>query len=243
MNVHDFLTLVKNGGRSNYMVVCPDNLGVTDPLVIWAALAPGTAKGDVYFHNAQHINVTRAREIAREAYLKARCGSELNVYVVSSLQKLAENSVAPLMNAVEGAESSRFIFQTQSTPKKIYTLMSRSRVIRLAFTSRSAVLASMPDHDAKIVAEFDLYDGTVSGALRDLPLKGTLTDVKAQLSKGLKGLPALFNQKVMSSGALEVALNDMLTPEEREFVRRHPEPYGKQLLVYLVCARNEKTKS
>lgn len=244
MKIQEFLKLAGQPDRTNYFVVCPDDLGLD--LLLQGALAATTAAEDLYFYDAEGVTKDKAREIEKESRTGARGGSELNVFYLYSLQKLPTDSVGPLLKAAEDAKSSRFIFQAQSTPRKLHTLMSRSAVARLPFLTKAAVLANIQklQLDAKAVDELGLYDGTLSGAKKALGMKEQLTIIKRELDAGMKGLPALFkdvkdskNPSLLDSAALEPAIMPRLTEAERRFWNRNPSKERRKMIIFRVLMR------
>lgn len=71
------------------------------------------------------------------------CAVESRNFPGYSLQKLPAESVGPLLKVTEDAKWSRFIFQAQTVPKKLYTLRSRSSVVSLPFFTKDVVLANL----------------------------------------------------------------------------------------------------
>lgn len=237
MKISDFLKLVGQKGRTNYFVICPDDLGLS--LLLQGALLPIATSEDIFFYDAEGVTKEKARQIENEARMASRSGSELSHFYIYHLQKLSTESVGPLLKAVEESRYSRFIFQTQSTPRKIHTLMSRSSVIRLPFMSRPSVLANMKalNHDAKAADTLGLYDGTLSGTIKALSMKDTLIQIRRETRRGLRGLAALYNQEVLNSLAFSVATNELTSVEEKEFLRRGDSHERKKLVLYLILGR------
>lgn len=219
MNIRDFLRLVGQPGRSNYFIVCSDDLGI--PLLLQGALSPIAATDDVYYYDAEQITKEKARQIEAEARMAPRGGSALSHFYIYSLQKLPTDSVGPLLKATEEAKYSRFIFQAQAVPPKVHTLMSRSSVVRLPFLSKKAVLGNMKalNHDARTADQLNLYDGTLGGTIRALGMKDTMTEIKREIPRGMRGVAALFDKNVLTSLAFEPATDSLLSPAERSFVR------------------------
>lgn len=136
MQITAFLKMVKQQGRLNFFAVAPDQLGLRSFLGP-VALNHISDPKDQYFFNAKGITKEKARQIEEEARKAPKGGSALQHFFIYSLQNLPTDSVGPLLKAVEDAKYSRFIFQTQSVPKKIRTLQSRSSVVHLPFMSRA----------------------------------------------------------------------------------------------------------
>lgn len=148
------------------------------------------------FFDAEGLSKDRAREIENEARAAPRGGSAWQTFFIYSLQKLPVESVGPLLKVTEDAKWSRFIFQAQTVPKKLYTLRSRSSVVSLPFLSKDVVLANLKglNYDAKTADELDLYDGTIAGTIHNLRIKDALTAIRRELSKGARGIAALYYQ-------------------------------------------------
>jgi hypothetical protein len=238
MKIQDFLRLI--GGpprRLNFFVLAPDELGLT--LLLQKALGDRTATHDLYFHDAEGVTKEKARQIEAEARLGARGGSELQTHFIHSLQKLPTDSAGPLLKVVEDALFARFIFQAQSTPRKLHTLMSRSAVVRLPFLTKAAVLANLKamNQDAKTADELGLYDGTLEGTLRALAMKDTITNIRREMGKGTRGLASLFNPDLLNSNAFEKATYDHLTDQERKFLGKRPTNDRKKIALYLATMR------
>lgn len=220
MNIRDFLRLVGNPGRTNYFVLCSDDLGIA--LLLQGALSPIAATEDVYYHDAETVTKEKARQIEAEARMAPRGGSKLSHVYIYSLQKLPAESVGPLLKATEEAKYTRFIFQAQAAPSRIHTLMSRSSTVRLPFLSRKAVLGNMKamNHDARTADQLNLYDGTLAGTIRALGMKDTMSEIKREIPRGMRGVAALYNPDVLGSLAFESATEPLFTQEEKRFVTR-----------------------
>lgn len=220
MKIQDFLRLVGQPGRTNYFVQCSDDLGII--LLLQGALSSIAAADDVYFYDAESVTKEKARQIEAEARLAPRGGSALSHFYIYSLHKLPTDSVGPLLKATEEARYSRFIFQAQSAPFKIHTLMSRSSVVKLPFLSRKAVLGNMKamNHDARTADQLGLYDGTLSGTIRALSMKDSMMEIKRELPRGYRGIASLFRPDVLTGLAFEPAVDQVLTPEEKAFMAR-----------------------
>ena len=113
------------------------------PRLLQRALAVTTVPEDMMFFDAEGLSKDRAREIENEARAAPRGGSACQTFFIYSLQKLPVESVGPLLKVTEDAKWSRFIFQAQTVPKKLYTLRSRSSVVSLPFLSKDVVLANL----------------------------------------------------------------------------------------------------
>jgi len=218
-------------------MTCPDELGLS--LLLQGALAPIAAAEDIHFYDGEGITREKARQIEAEARLGARGGSELQHFFLYSLHKLPTDSVGPLLKAVEDAKFARFIFQAQATPRKIYTLMSRSAVVRLPFLSKEMVLANLKamNHDAKTADELKLYDGTLAGTIRALGMKDTTMLIRREMAKGLRGIAGTFSEEVLGSIAFQYATYDHLTPQERRFLGRNPSDDRKKIVLFLAMGR------
>lgn len=220
MKIQDFLRLVSQPGRRNYFVQCSDDLGII--LLLQGALSGIAAADDISFYDAESVTKEKARQIEAEARLAPRGGSQLSHIYIYSLHKLPADSVGPLLKATEEARYSRFIFQAQSTPAKIHTLMSRSSVVKLPFLSRKAVLGNLKamNHDARTADQLGLYDGTLSGTIRALSMKDSMMELKRSLQQGFRGIAALYRPDVLTGLAFEPAVDQIMTPEEKAFMNR-----------------------
>jgi len=212
--------VVAQPGRTNFFVVCSDDLGIS--ILLQGAMAPIAVPDDIYFYDAESISKEKARQIEAEARYAPRGGSSLSHFYIFSLQKLPAESVGPLLKATEEAKYSRFIFQSQACPHKIHTLMSRSSVLRLPFLSKKSVLANMKamNHDAKTADQMDLYDGTLGGTIRALGMKDSMMEIKRETTRGLRGLTGLYNPEILGSLAFEPATDQLFTAQEKAFTRR-----------------------
>lgn len=237
MKIQDFLKIVGQRGRLNYFVLCPDELGLS--LLLQGALSAIAVPEDIHFHDAEGITKEKARQIEAEARLASRGGSELQHFFIYSLQKLPADSTGPLLKAVEDARYARFIFQAQSTPRKIHTLMSRSSVVKLPFLTKAMVLANLKamNHDAKLADDLNLYDGTLAGTIRALGMKDTLVSIRREMSRGLRGISAVYTPEVLGSLAFESATYDFFTEKERRFLGKNPTPDRKKLALFLATSR------
>lgn len=245
MKIQDFLKMVAQPERTNIMAICPDELGLG--LLLQGALNAQAVPEDVQFFDAEGITKEKARQIEAEARLAPRGGSRLNHFFVYSLQRLPADSAGPLLKAVEEARYSRFIFQAQSTPRKIRTLMSRSSVVRLPFLSRRVVLGNMKalNHDAKTADQMNLYDGTLGGTIKALASKDTTAEIQREIRRGLRGLTVLFNPEVLNSLAFDTATHNFLTDRERRYLDRarngEKQRYvpRQKLVLYLALQRQD----
>ena len=237
MRIKDFLTLVARPGRTNYFVICADELGMGD--LLRRRLTRIASPEDLHFYNAAEVTKERARQLEVEARRASRGGSQLNHVYLFSLQKLPRESVGPLLKVVEQAQYTRFIFQAQHVPRKIQTLRSRAAVVRLPFIKKAAVLANLRlrSLDARTADELNLYDGTLEGTARALGTKDTTAEIRRAASQGLRGIPVLFRDEVLNSLAFERALYQDMTPEEIEFLEGKPNTTKRKLVAFRLLAR------
>lgn len=220
MKTTDFLRLVAQPGRTNYFVVCSDDLGLGT--FLQGALGPIASADDVIFYDAADITKEKARQIEQEARYAPRGGSQLNHFFVYGTQKIPADSVGPLLKAVEEARFTRFIFQAQSTPKKIHTFMSRCSVAHLPFLTKKTVLGNIrvSNLDARTADQLDLYDGTLAGTIRALSMKDSMIEIRREMTRGLRGIAALFGPSVLQSLAFEPATDELFDDQEKAFLRR-----------------------
>ncbi len=237
MNAQSFLKLLAEPGRTNFFVICADELGLN--MFLQQALAPIACSEDISHYDAEGITKEKARQIEVESRMAPRGGSKLNHFFIYSLQKLPHDSMGPLLKAVEEAKYSRFIFQAQSTPRKSHTLMSRSQVVRLPFFSRKVVLGNMKalSHDAKTADSLGLYDGTLGGTIRSLAMKDTMTSIQRDMKQGMRGLPSLFTADVLGSLAFEAATYPHMNEQERAYLDRYKTPARQKLALLLALQR------
>jgi hypothetical protein len=210
MTIRDFLRLISAPGRTNFLVVCSDDLGLN--LLLQSALAPIARPEDLHFFDAEGITKEKARQIEDEARLAPRSGSPLAHFFIYSLHRLSTDSVGPLLKAVEEARYSRFIFQA----------LSRSAVVRLPFLTKQVVLGNMKamNHDARTADQLNLYDGTLSGTIRALSMKDSMLEFRRYAQMGMNGLTALFHVDVLNSLAFDPAMEQVLSQEEKAYTRR-----------------------
>jgi len=228
---------VSQRGRTNYFVICPDELGLA--LLLQGALSAVATAEDIYYYNAEGITKEKARQIEVEARFASRAGAELSHFFIYSLQNLPTGSVGPLLKVAEEAKYARFIFQTQSVSRKLFTLMSRSNVVRLPFLSERVVLGNLKamNYDAKTVETLGLYDGTLSGTIKALGMKDTIIEIRREMKRGLRGLTALFHQEILNSLAYDTATYEFLTPAERRFLKRNSSLERRKIITYLSLQR------
>ena len=219
MKIQQFLTMVSKPGRTNYLVVCSNELGIS--LLLQGALSAIAVPEDIEFHDASNITKEKARQIEVAARLASRGGSELNHFFIYNLQNLPTDSTGPLLKAVEEGKYSRFIFQTQSIPRKIRTLMSRSSVVKLPFLSKAIVLGNMKAlaHDARTADQLDLYDGTLAGTIRALAGKDAIVEIQREMKRGLRGLVGMYNPEILKSLVFDVAMYNYLDDDERQMLQ------------------------
>jgi hypothetical protein len=65
-----------------------------------------------------------------------------------------------------------------------------------------------------------LYDGTLSGTIRALSMKDSMTEIRRELPRGYRGLAALYRPDVLTGLAFEPATNQILNPGEKAFMAR-----------------------
>lgn len=220
MNIQNFLKRVGEPGRTNYLVVCSDELGLS--LLLQGALAGIAVPEDITFLDAENITKERARQIEVAARMAPRGGSELNHFFIYRLQRLPTDSTGPILKAVEESKYSRFIFQAQSMPRKVRTLMSRSSVVRLPFLSKKIVLGNMKamNHDARTADELNLYDGTLAGTIKALSGKDAITEMQRELRRGMRGLVGMYTPEVLKSLVFDTATYNYFDEKERMFLTR-----------------------
>lgn len=240
MLLKTFLTLVEGGHKANYFIVAPDQLGLQ--LLLPKAFAKVVSIEDCHFYEASTITKEKARQIEKEARKAPSGSSDFSYFVISGLQNLNSQSVGPLLKAVEEAKYSVFFFQAQYIPKACRTLLSRSILVKLPFLSKKLVLANMQalHHDAKTADEQGLYDGTLSGTIRALAMKDTMSSIRRDIRLGVRGLPSTQSDDVVGSLAFEAAVMPMLSDKELAFLRRDSSPDRRRLALFLVAERSVK---
>lgn len=123
--------------------------------------------------------------------------------------------------------------------------------MKLPFLTKDVILANLKglNFDAKTADQLDLHDGTLSGTIRNLRMKDSLTSIRRELDKGARGLSALFyrdeetDSGPLTSNAFRPALDPHLTPEEVAFLRegqgREPSRDRRKIATYLVALRTQ----
>lgn len=237
MKIQTFMKLVGQTGRSNFFVICPDDLGLN--LLLTKVLEPIAVQEDVHFVEAGGLTKDAARELERDARLAPRGSSELTHFFIWGAQRLSVDSVGPLLKAVEEAKYSRFLFQAQVVSRKLHTLMSRSQIVSLPFLAKKVVLGNLRamNMDAKMVDQAGLYDGTLQGTMRALQMKDTLASINRELKRGPRGMTAALVPDVIGSLAFVSALSPHLTDEERRYLGRQDTPERRKLVLFLAMAR------
>lgn len=237
MNVQTFLKLVAQPERTNFFVVCSDDLGLS--LLLQKVLESIAVAEDIKFVSAEGLTKASARNLEKEARLAPRGSSSLTHFFIWGAQKLPTDSVGPLLKAVEEARYARFIFQTQVQLKKLTTLMSRSQVIRLPFLSRKMVLGNIRamNLDAKTVDQQGLYDGTLQGSIRALQAKDTIAAIHRELKRGPRGLAAAMTQEVIGSLVFVSAISPFLSRAELRFLERGDTPDRRRIVLLLAMSR------
>lgn len=220
MKIKDAVELVKISERTNYWILAPDNLGLN--LILNKVLASIAPSEDLHFIDASTLTKERTRALERETRMAARGSSDYAIFFIYKMQNLSVESVAPLLKTVEDSKFARFIFQSQSLPRKIRTLMSRSSVIRLGFLSKAAVLANLKSlqFDAKSADQHNLWDGTLSGTISALQMREAFISMRKDLSLGARGLASLLQQEVVNSMCFLQATYPYMSPEERQYISR-----------------------
>lgn len=237
MKIRDLVELVKAPERVNYFIIAPDNLGLT--IILNKVLSQVASTEDLFFLDANIITKDRARQLERETRMAPRGSSDHNIFFIYKMQDLPVESVGPLLKTVEEASFARFIFQAQDIPKKIYTLMSRSTVVRLPFLSRAAVLANMKSlqYDAKTADQLGLYDGTLAGTISNLNMKDSYLRIRGELRKGQRGLAALIQPDLGGSMCFIQASYDSMTKDEHAFLKRSDTVERRKLALILAMER------
>jgi len=237
MRVGEFLKLLGQPGRINYFVICADELGLLT--FLQGALATIASTEDIHYYDAEGITKEKARQIEAEARLASRAGSPLQHFFIYSLQKLPGESAGPLLKAVEEAKYARFIFQAQSVPRKIRTLMSRASVVHLPFLSKDVVLANLKakNLDARTADRLGLWDGTLGGTERALAMKDATVEIRRETRRGLRGLTVLYSKETLGSPAFEPTVLGYLTDPEKAYLRRNPSDARKKIVLYLILQR------
>lgn len=171
---------------------------------------------------AGDLTKDKARQLEADVRMAPRAGSALTHVFIYHLQKLPKESAGPLLKAIEEARYARFIFQAQTVPKHTKAIMSRCQVIRLPFLSKRVVLANMQAkaHDAKTADQLVLWDGTLDGTIQKLGMKDTLTEIRRDLRRGLRGLTSLFQVETLNSLAFHPATHELFDPDEKAYLGR-----------------------
>jgi len=237
---------VSKPGRTNYLVVCPDELGLS--LLLQGALKKIAVAEDIQFLDAENITKAKARQLEIDARSASRGGSDLNHFFIYRLQYLPTDSVGPILKAVEEAKYSRFIFQAQNVPRKVRTLMSRSSVVRLPFLSKRVVLGNMKamNHDARTADRMNLYDGTLGGTIKSLAGRDAIIGIQRDLKRGMRGLVGMYNPDILNSLVFDVATYNYFTEEERRYLKmaklKDKKRYTsrQKLVIYRAMNRLEK---
>lgn len=237
MKIKEVLKWIEERPAQNFFVVAPDALGFQMLLV--PTLKKIAALGDVYYYDARALLKDRVREIEREARMAPVGSSNESHFVIRGVQNLNAESVGPLLKVVEEAKTARFIFQAQWEPKKIWTLQSRSVVLRVPFFSEKVVLANLDalKQDAAVVAEQGLYDGTLDGTTQALAMKDSIAEIHRLQEGGMRSLTSLLSTDVVSSLAFKRAVEPSLEEEEIAYLRRGDSLDRKRIVLYLRVRR------
>lgn len=238
MQIKEFLALLGTGKKINYFVECSDLLGIS--LLLPRVLEKHMAKDDVHFFDAATLTKEKARQLEKDAR-KAPVGSSAHsYYVITSLHQLPEQSVGPLLKAVEEAKYAAFIFQAQYVKRETRTLLSRSMLVKLPFMSKKVVLANMQalHYDATAADQLNLYDGNLSGTIRAVSMKDSMMAIRRDLKLGLRGVEGLMSDDVIGSLAFVPAIEPQLTDRERRFLAREDGPDRRRMLAYLLAERS-----
>lgn len=232
----EFIKLVVEDVESNYLVECPDSLGLN--LLLPQAMKKVVSEEDFKMIAADQITKEKARQLEKEARMAPVGSSSKNHFFVFGLQKLPAGSAASLLKVVEESRYSRWIFQAQYIPRKIKTLKSRAKFVRLAFLSKRVVMGNMQimNYDTRAVERQELYDGTLAGTIQALSMKDTIAVYKREATMGIRGLAALFSKDALDSPALDFMFRDKWTPQERAFISRGSAD-RKKLAIFLALTR------
>lgn len=237
MQVKAFLTLVESGHRANYFVVAPDQLGLH--LLLPRSLEKVAAKEDIHFYDAAGVTKDKARQLEKESRKAPVGSSEFTYFVITGLQNLPTDSVGPLLKAVEEAKYAVFVFQAQSIPRAVRTILSRSILVNLPFLSKKVVLGNMQalHYDARTADELGLYDGTLAGTIRAVSMKDTLLSIRRDMRLGARGLASTQSDEVIGSLALDAAIAPLLSQREVSYLKRDSNEDRKRMVVFLAAER------
>jgi len=223
--------------KTNYFVVCPDDLGLR--MLVKIPLRKIATPKDVEFFAGKKFTKDKARKLERDARKAPSGGSKYQHFIITELQKIPTESVGPLLKVVEEARWSRFVFQAQHVPRRVRTLMSRSRVVRLPFLSRKVVLGNLRtlQYDAKTADERGFYDGTLEGTIKSLNMKDLVLELRKEVKKGMLSLPWLMTTEVVNSLAFRHAMYDFMTVGERGYLEVEDTEDRRRLVLYQVLTR------
>lgn len=206
------------------------------------ALKKVAADEDVNILDGAQLTKEKARQVEEEARRAPRAGSPLNHMFIYNLARIPNDSVGPLLKAVEEAKFTRFIFQTQVRTRGLNTLASRSTVILLPFLSRKVVLGNMTvmNLDAKTADEQGLYDGTLSGTIKALNMRETAGALKREAGRGVRGLAYLYTQEALDSIAFDPVMAQVMDKKEQAFLRRNKTRARQKVALYVAMSRGSK---
>lgn len=237
MSLKLLLTLLEKGRKVNYFVQCPDSLGLN--LLLPKTLAKVAAPDDMHFYEASGVTKEKARQIEKESRKAPVGASDYTYFIISGLQSLPPDSVGPLLKAVEEAKYSIFIFQAQTIPRAVRTLLSRSMLMKLPFMSKRQVLGNMHalHYDARTADEMGLYDGTLQGTIKAVSIKDAMMAIRRDLRLGARGHPSLQADDTINSLAFDAAVEPYLSDKERNFLRKDSSPERRRLVMFLMTER------
>lgn len=237
MDLRGLLALLRKGGKVNYFVVCPDQLGLQ--LLLPRTLEQLAAKEDITYLQAENITREKARQLADEARKAPMAGSNHSFMCIAGMQRLPFDSAGALLKVVEEAKYTNFIFQAQTITKACRTLRSRSVVVHLPFLERKVVLGNLQamNLDAQTAEDLNLYDGTLSGTAKALAMKDTVVGIRRELRRGSRGSLTLQTDEIVQSLALIPAIQPYLRREEDQFLKREDTPERRRLMLYLLAER------
>lgn len=237
MKLAEFLKQLKNDHTTNYVVVCPDLLGLRQYLP--KVLASGASEEDIHVVDAKTLNADGVRMLEAEANRAPRGSSNKNHFFIFSGHVMSGSLAAPLLKVMEEAKRARFIVQLQEETRATRALCSRLTKVSLAFMTRDAVVGNLQRKNVDVAAvdRFGLYDGTLEGTEQAIGMRDAVVSARREMKRGARGLAVALNGEVVNSLAFTRAWGDKMTEDEKRFLDRRDTEDRRRIVVLQVLAR------
>lgn len=220
MKIAQFIAMARDNPEQNYLAECSDMLGLTTYLT--REFKKIAHDQDVHVYDAKFITREKSHQIDDESRRASYGGTGYQHFIITKLQDLPAESVGPLLKTVEEAKYSRFIFQAQHVPAKVYTLKSRATAVKIPFITENGILAAIKARnlDAGEVQREKLWDGTLDGSLQALNSRLKTKEIRKKLSQKRQGMSDVYDsEELMDSPVLDRVIKEV-EPSLTDYLQR-----------------------